>query len=144
MLIKRSIQKDCKTSLSEHFPNKVIAVCTEDMINDLILFPLKLAMSSKKSLVTFQYDDVSDMSMIGQGSFGKIYQGIYGEEKVVVKVLEDVDNEDICQEAKFLDKLAHPNIVQFKGICLEEEGIMLEYMVFDLKPYGVNVEVHNL
>ena len=34
--------------------------------------------------------------------------------------------------------------MQFKGICLEEGGIMLEYMVFDLKPYSVNVEVHNL
>ena len=54
---------------------------------------------------TFQYDDVSNMSMIGQGSFGKIYRGIYNAEEVVVKVLEDVDNEDICQEAKFLDKL---------------------------------------
>ena len=94
--------------------------------------------------MTFQYDDVSGMSMIGQGSFGKIYRGIYNAKEVVVKVLEDVDNEDICQEAKFLDKFAHPNIVQFKGICLEEGGIMMEYMVFDLKPYGVNVEVHNL
>ena len=82
--------------------------------------------------------------MIGQTSFGKIYWGIYDGEEVVVKVLEVVDSEDVCQEAKFLDKLAHPNILQFKGICLEEEGIMLEYMVFDLKPYGVNVEVHNL
>ena len=100
-------------------------------------------MSSKQSL-TFQYVDVSDMPVIGQGSFGKIYQGIYDAEEVVVKVLEDVDNEDICQEAKFLDKLAHPNIRQLKGICLEEGGIMLEYMVVDLKPYGVNVEVHNL
>ena len=52
------------------------------------------------------------MSMIGQGSFGKIYRGIYNAEKVV-KVFEDVDNEDICQEATFLNKLAHPNVVQF-------------------------------
>ena len=48
MLIKRSIQKDCKTSLSEHDTNKIIAVCTEDMINDLLLFTLKLAMFSKQ------------------------------------------------------------------------------------------------
>ena len=82
--------------------------------------------------------------MIGHGSFGKIYRGIYNAEKVVVKIFEDVDNEDICQEATFLNKLAHPNVVQFKGICLEEGGTMLKYMVFDLKPYGVNVEVHNL
>ena len=53
VLIKSFIQKDCKTSLSEHLPNKTIAVCTEDMINDLLLFTLKLVMSSKQSLVTF-------------------------------------------------------------------------------------------
>ena len=47
------------------------------------------------------------MSMIGQESFCKIYRGIYNAEEVVVKVLQDVDNEGICQEAKFLDKLAH-------------------------------------
>ena len=34
--------------------------------------------------------------------------------------------------------------MQFKGICLEEGGIMLEYVVFDLKPYGVDGDVHNL
>ena len=68
---------------------------------------------------------------------------MFAGEEVVVKVLEGVDNEDICLEAKFLNELDHPNKVQFKGICLES-GIMLEYMVFDLKPYGVNVEVHNL
>ena len=47
-------------------------------------------------------------------------------------------------EAKFLDKLAHPNIVQFTGICLEEGGIIPKYMVFDVSPCGVNIEVHNL
>ena len=68
---------------------------------------------------------------------------MFAGEEVVVKVLEGVDNEDICQEAKFLNELDHSNKAQFKVICLESE-IMLEYMVFDLKPYGVNVEVHNL
>lgn len=50
----------------------------------------------------------------------------------------------ICHENKLVDKLAHPNLVQFKGIVLKESRIMLEYKVFDLKSYGVNVKVHNL
>ena len=50
----------------------------------------------------------------------------------------------ICHETKLMDKLAHPNIVQFKGILLKEDRVMLEYKVFDLKLYHVNAKVHNL
>lgn len=50
----------------------------------------------------------------------------------------------ICHETKLVDKLAHPNLVQFKGIVLKESRIMLEYKVFNLKSYVVNVKVHNL
>ena len=101
-------------------------------------------MNGDHSLKTFDYDGVLDMVMIGQGAYGKIYRGTYQSEHVVVKLLEDVDVEDICQEAKFLDRLKHFNIVEFRGICLQECSIMLEYMVFNLRPYGVNAEVHNL
>ena len=95
-------------------------------------------------LKIFDYDEVLDMVIIGQSIYGKIYRGTYQSEPVVVKVLEDVDVEDICQEAKFLDRLKHFNIVEFRGICLWECSIMLEYIVFNLRPYNVNVEVHNL
>ena len=50
----------------------------------------------------------------------------------------------ICHETKLVDKLAHPNLVQFKGFVLKEGRIMLEHKVFDLKSYGVNAKVHNL
>ena len=95
-------------------------------------------------LKIFDYDEVLDMVIIGQSIYGKIYRGTYQSEPVVVKVLEDVDVEDICQEAKFLDRLKHFNIVEFRGICLWECSIMLEYIVFNLRPYNFNVEVHNL
>ena len=98
-------------------------------------------MNGDHPLKIFDYDEVLGMVMIGQGAYGKIYRGTYQSEFVVVKILEDVDLEDICQEAKFLDKLKHFNIVEFRGICLQECSIMLEYMVFNLRPYGVNAEV---
>ena len=44
MIIKSFIQKNCNTSFSEHLSNKIIAVCTEDMIRDLLLFTLKVVM----------------------------------------------------------------------------------------------------
>ena len=98
-------------------------------------------MNGDHPLKIFDYDEVLDMVMIGQGAYGKIYRGTYQSEFVVVKILEDVDLEDICQEAKFLDKLKHFNIVEFRRICLQECSIMLEYMVFNLRPYGVNAAV---
>ena len=59
-------------------------------------------------------------------------------------MLGDVDEEDVKREASFLNKLTHPNIVQFKSICLEESSIMLEYMAFDSKKYRENCGVHSL
>ena len=48
------------------------------------------------------------------------------------------------QEAKFLAKLSHPNIVQLKCICLTESSMMMEFMLLDLQPYrSINV-VHSV
>ena len=62
----------------------------------------------------------------------------------MLKVLEDIDEDDVKREASFLSKLIHPNIVQFKSICLEESSIMLEYKAFDFKKYGVHCSDHSL
>ena len=82
--------------------------------------------------------------MIGQGAYGRIYKGEHQSQEVVLKVLEDIDKEDVKREANFLRKLIHSNIVQFKSICLEESSIMLEYMAFGLKIYRVNDNVLSL
>ena len=68
------------------------------------------------------------MLIIGQVLFDKTNRSKCTAEEVVVKVLEHVENEDISQKVKLLNKLAHPNTVHFKGICLEHEfaGVMLE------------------
>ena len=74
----------------------------------------------------------------------RIYKGEYQSQEVVLKVLQDIDEGDMKREASFLSKLIHPNIVQFKSICLEERSIMLEYIAFDFIRYGVNCKVHLL
>ena len=91
----------------------------------------------------FEYDDVSDKVLIGQGGYGKIFKGKRGSELVALKVMDYVDDEDIKKETKFLMKLNHPNVVQVKGICLSESCIMMEFMILDLKPYGSNTQVHS-
>ena len=91
----------------------------------------------------FDYNDVSNKVLIGQGSYGKIFKGKKDSESVALKVMDCVDDEDIIKEAKFLLKLKHPNVVKVKGICLSESCIMMEFMSLDLKPYGLNTQVHS-
>ena len=89
----------------------------------------------------FEYDDVSDKVLIGQGGYGELFKGKRGSELVALKVMDYVDDEDIKKCAKFLMKLNHPNVVQVKGIYLSESCIMMEFMILDLKPYGSNTQV---
>ena len=62
----------------------------------------------------------------------------------MLKVLEHIDEEDVKRESSFLSKLIHPDIVQFKSICLRESSIIFDYMAFDSKTYGANWSVHSL
>ena len=79
-------------------------------------------------LPSFQYHQILQKQLIGQGAYGRIYKGEYQLQEVLT-VLQDIDEE---REASFLSKLIHPNIVHFKSISLQS-SIMLEYMAFDFK-----------
>ena len=61
-------------------------------------------MSSEKSLLHFDYDEVSEKVLIGQGGNGKIFKGKFNSEFVALKVMDYIDEEDIKKEAKFLAK----------------------------------------
>ena len=96
-------------------------------------------MSSKMSLLHFDYDEVSEKVLISQGGHGEIFKGKLYSEFVMLKQMDYVE-EDIKKETKFLAKLNHPNIVQIKCICLTESFIMMEFMSLDLQPYrSINV-----
>ena len=61
-------------------------------------------MSSEKSLLHFDYDEVSEKVLIGQGGNRKIFKGKFNSEFVALKVMDYIDEEDIKKEAKFLAK----------------------------------------
>ena len=96
------------------------------------------AMSTEMLPPYFEYDDVSDKVLIGQVGYGKIFKGERGSEVVALKDMDYVGAEDIKKEVKFLMKLNHPNVVQVKDICLNESCIIMEFMILDLMPYGLN------
>jgi len=65
------------------------------------------------------------------GGFGKVYSAKWGQEKVVVKVIEtlDEDKEEIVQEAHMTLRLRHANVVYLYGITQVNSwqiGIVME------------------
>jgi len=84
--------------------------------------------------------DVKDLtfkSRIGKGNFGEVYDGDYLGTRVAIKKLYFVNDElmqkYIEREMDTLTNLAHPNIVQFMGLCIELEDI---YIVTEFVPGG--------
>eukprot|EP00698_Gefionella_okellyi_P018817 TRINITY_DN5684_c0_g2_i1.p1 TRINITY_DN5684_c0_g2~~TRINITY_DN5684_c0_g2_i1.p1 ORF type:complete len:601 (+),score=97.36 TRINITY_DN5684_c0_g2_i1:208-2010(+) len=83
--------------------------------------------------------DASELQVtqqIGQGSFGRVYRGLWHGTEVAIKqmrideVLNDSFIGNFCREIALLSELRHPNIVQFLGACMRESElcIVTEYM----------------
>ena len=69
------------------------------------------------------------------------------KKKIFVKKLLDSSAEarkSLVKEARIINQLNHANIVQFKGICLDQYAVLLEYAYFDFKPLGHESIVHTL
>ena len=100
--------------------------------------------SSLLGLPTFDYRDVTANTLIGSGSFGKVFHGKYKGRDIALKELADAEEKDVIKEARFLTKLKHPNLVDFHGICVHRKALMLEYAYFDLTLFGLKKGVSSL
>lgn len=69
------------------------------------------------------YEDIIDLSLLGEGAYGAVYYGIYRHQEVAVKMLRnqnfsDKQLEEFQFEANLLRSLPnHTNVVTFYGIC---------------------------
>ena len=88
-----------------------------------------------------RYEDVHNKKMLGSGAFGDISAADYLGSRVILKVLTEVENEKIVKEARFLQKLKHRSIAEFIGVELNKKTFILEYITFDLTPFGINKHV---
>jgi hypothetical protein len=74
----------------------------------------------------------------GKGAFGRVYEGLYGGEKVAVKVMRDVGDlgaggggsvdhvrSSFAQEVEVLGRCQHPNVVRLLAACLTPPKLLL-------------------
>ena len=92
----------------------------------------------------FDYKNVTNLCLIGSGTFGEVFRGTYrGEDNVIKKTLANGANASkrLVKEAQIIEKCAAcPNIVDFKGICSGPLCLMLSYEVFSFRPFNCNFE----
>ncbi|GIL62810.1 hypothetical protein Vafri_16986 [Volvox africanus] len=89
----------------------------------------------------------------GKGAFGRVYEGIYGGERVAVKVMRDLG--DLCgggggplehiqnsfvQEVEVLGRCRHPNVVRLLAACLTPPKLLL---VMELMESSLEKLVYN-
>ncbi|XP_060577576.1 ovarian-specific serine/threonine-protein kinase Lok-like [Ruditapes philippinarum] len=100
-------------------------------------------------LPSINIDALKLTKTIGSGNFGKVSLYHHGESYVIMKEMlgDSEDHERLfVKEAKLLNTIKHPNIVQFKGIVKSDEktAFLMEYIHFDLTPFGNPKNISNL
>merc|ERR1719219_1803563 len=74
------------------------------------------------------FENINDLQWLGSGAQGAVFMGKYMGDQVAVKKVKEEFETDIIH----LRKLNHPNIVQFKGVCIQSPVfcIVMEYCPF--------------
>lgn len=86
-------------------------------------------------------EDLSYSKMIGEGTFGRVFEGKWGHIPVAIKALrhplDELDPQtvdDFHSEVKFMRSIRHPHILTFFGAGVDAGG--RAYLVTELMPKG--------
>ena len=98
-------------------------------------------------LPTFSWNSLRNVEEIGSGSHGSIHRAIYDKETVVVKKLKgesSIAKDRFLKEAKLLFEMKHESIPGFLGFTENPYSLMMEYVMFDFQPFGIEKSVTNI
>ncbi|ESO07395.1 hypothetical protein HELRODRAFT_76766 [Helobdella robusta] len=89
---------------------------------------------SQKDDWNIAFENISDLLWLGSGAQGAVFLGKLNHELVAIKKVRDIKETEI----RHLRKLNHPNVISFKGVCIQSPCfcIVMEYC-----PYGQLYEV---
>ncbi|XP_074304428.1 U-box domain-containing protein 34-like [Silene latifolia] len=76
-------------------------------------------------------DHFSETKVVGEGGYGKVYEGVLDHTPVAIKVLQSDaagKKEEFLKEVEILTHLHHPNVVLLLGVCPELGCLVYEYM----------------
>jgi serine/threonine protein kinase len=59
--------------------------------------------------------------ILGQGGYGIVYKGLWGEEAVAVKRIQLANTESNEKEEKALEKLNHPNVIKLLDVEIDKD-----------------------
>ena len=80
-------------------------------------------------IFNIEYTALRDLVPLASGNFGAVYGGYYKKNRVAVKQLLDVGDEQmhkyLQREIETLRNIHHPNIVEFLGVCEHHSGLYI-------------------
>ena len=84
-------------------------------------------------LAQYSYQCLVGKDVIVEGGFPVVFTAKLPENRnqIVVKKLLATNNDakkSLVKEARLLSKLQHPNVVEFKSVCLDKYAVLLEYI----------------
>jgi len=92
--------------------------------------PPRLSTNTATKNWGLKYEELLLGTLIGEGSFGKVYRAQYRSGQVAVKILPSdltsTQYENFMNEIQLMGSIRpHPNVVQFQGFCIHEKEILL-------------------
>ena len=99
-------------------------------------------------LPSFTYEDLREIAVVRQGSFGVVWKAKHHDEEtdaVVIKKLSESeesgeDQKEFVKEARMLYNINHENVMKFKAFCQNPYAIMLEYVYSDFSVFGDDIQ----